>query len=93
MTRILYVEDNDENVYMLKMRFELLDGFEVMTAKTAGKQRAGLSMRRQRETSRSLPLPHMQCRARASRRLQPVATSSTQSQSISIGSCKRSISC
>ena len=27
MTRILYVEDNDDNVYMLKMRFELLDGF------------------------------------------------------------------
>ena len=33
MTRILYVEDDDENVYMLKMRFELLGGFEVMTAK------------------------------------------------------------
>ena len=32
MTRILYVEDNDDNVYMLKMRFELLDGFEVLTA-------------------------------------------------------------
>jgi len=32
VTRILYVEDNDENVYMLKMRFELLDGFEVLTA-------------------------------------------------------------
>ena len=32
MTRILYVEDNDDNVYMLKMRFELLDRFEVLTA-------------------------------------------------------------
>jgi two-component system, cell cycle response regulator DivK len=32
VTRILYVEDNDDNVYMLKMRFELLDGFEVLTA-------------------------------------------------------------
>jgi hypothetical protein len=31
MTRILYVEDNDDNVYMLKMHFELLYGFEVMT--------------------------------------------------------------
>jgi two-component system cell cycle response regulator DivK len=30
--RILYVEDNDDNVYMLKMRFELLDGFEVLVA-------------------------------------------------------------
>lgn len=32
MTRILYVEDNDDNVYMLKMRFELLEGFEVLVA-------------------------------------------------------------
>ena len=32
MTKILYVEDNDDNVYMLKMRLELLDGFEVLTA-------------------------------------------------------------
>jgi CheY-like chemotaxis protein len=32
MTRLLYVEDNDDNVYMLKMRLELLDGFEVLVA-------------------------------------------------------------
>ena len=32
MTKILYVEDNDDNVYMLKMRFELLEGFEVLVA-------------------------------------------------------------
>ena len=32
MIRILYVEDNDDNVYMLKMRFELLGGFEVLVA-------------------------------------------------------------
>ena len=32
MTKILCVEDDDDSVYMLKMRFELLDGFEVMTA-------------------------------------------------------------
>ena len=32
MTRILYVEDNDDNVYMLKMRFELLEGLEVLVA-------------------------------------------------------------
>jgi CheY-like chemotaxis protein len=30
--RILYVEDNDDNVYMLKMRFELLNEFEVLVA-------------------------------------------------------------
>ena len=32
MTRILYVEDNDDNVYMLKMRLELLEGVEVLVA-------------------------------------------------------------
>jgi CheY-like chemotaxis protein len=32
VTKILYVEDNDDNIYLLKMRFELLDGFEVLTA-------------------------------------------------------------
>jgi CheY-like chemotaxis protein len=32
MTKILYVEDNDDNVYMLRMHFELLDGFELLVA-------------------------------------------------------------
>jgi CheY-like chemotaxis protein len=32
MTRVIYIEDNDDNVYMLKMRLELLDEFEVLTA-------------------------------------------------------------
>jgi CheY-like chemotaxis protein len=32
MPRVLYVEDNDDNVYMLKMRLELEDGFEVLVA-------------------------------------------------------------
>jgi len=32
VTRILYVEDNDDNVYMLKMRLELLGDFEVVAA-------------------------------------------------------------
>ena len=32
MTKILYIEDNDDNVYMLKMRFELLDNFEFLNA-------------------------------------------------------------
>ena len=37
MTRLLYVEDNDDNVYMLKMRLELLDDFEVVTAEDGEK--------------------------------------------------------
>ena len=32
MTKLLYVEDNDDNVYMLKMRLELLGDFEVVAA-------------------------------------------------------------
>lgn len=32
MPRVLYVEDNDDNVYMLKTRLELEDGFEVLVA-------------------------------------------------------------
>jgi two-component system, cell cycle response regulator DivK len=32
VTRILYVEDNDDNIYMLKLQFELLDSFEILVA-------------------------------------------------------------
>ena len=32
MIKVLYVEDNDDNVYMLKMRIELLGDLEVITA-------------------------------------------------------------
>jgi two-component system, cell cycle response regulator DivK len=32
VTKILYVEDNDDNIYMLRMRFELLEGFEFLVA-------------------------------------------------------------
>jgi CheY-like chemotaxis protein len=30
--KILYVEDNDDNIYMLRMRFELLERFNVLVA-------------------------------------------------------------
>ena len=32
MTKILYVEDNDDNIYMLRMLFELLEGYEFLVA-------------------------------------------------------------
>jgi CheY-like chemotaxis protein len=32
VTKILYIEDNDDNVYMLKMRLKLLGDFEVISA-------------------------------------------------------------
>ena len=37
MTKVLYVEDNDDNVYMLKMRLELLGDFEVVAAENGEK--------------------------------------------------------
>ena len=37
MSKILYVEDNDDNVYMLKMRLELLDEFDVVVAEDGEK--------------------------------------------------------
>jgi CheY-like chemotaxis protein len=37
VTKVLYVEDNDDNVYMLKMRLELLGEFEVLTAEDGQK--------------------------------------------------------
>ena len=32
MPKILYVEDNDDKMYMLTLRFEVLDGYEIITA-------------------------------------------------------------
>jgi CheY-like chemotaxis protein len=37
VTKVLYVEDNEDNVYMLKMRLELLGDFEVVTAENGEK--------------------------------------------------------
>jgi CheY-like chemotaxis protein len=37
VTKVLYVEDNDDNVFMLKMRLELLSDFEVLTAEDGEK--------------------------------------------------------
>ena len=37
MTKVLYVEDNDDNLYMLKMRLELLGDFEVLAAENGEK--------------------------------------------------------
>jgi CheY-like chemotaxis protein len=37
VTKVLYIEDNDDNVYMLKLRLELLDEFEVLTAEDGEK--------------------------------------------------------
>jgi hypothetical protein len=42
MTKVLYVEDNEDNVYMLKMRLELLGDFEVLTAERRRRPEAKL---------------------------------------------------
>ena len=66
MTKLLYVEDNDDNVLMRKMRLELLGDFEVLTAEdgdskcpswTAGKLRGGSRAIRKPARSPSLPSP------------------------------------
>jgi CheY-like chemotaxis protein len=36
VVKVLYIEDNDDDVYMLKMRLELLGTFEVLTAEDGG---------------------------------------------------------
>jgi len=37
VVKVLYIEDNDDDVYMLKMRLELLGNFEVLTAQDGEK--------------------------------------------------------
>src|SRR5438093_3347135 len=37
VVKVLYIEDNDDDVYMLKMRLELLGTFEVLTAEDGEK--------------------------------------------------------
>jgi CheY-like chemotaxis protein len=37
VTKVLYVEHNDDNLYMLKTRLELLDDFEVVAAEDTEK--------------------------------------------------------
>ena len=37
MIKVLYVEDNDDNVYILKMRLELVGDFEVLAAEDGEK--------------------------------------------------------
>jgi CheY-like chemotaxis protein len=37
MAKLLYIEDNEDNVYMLKMRLELLGEFEVLVAEDGAK--------------------------------------------------------
>jgi two-component system, cell cycle response regulator DivK len=32
VSKILYIEDNDDNIYMLKLRLEVLDEFELLVA-------------------------------------------------------------
>jgi CheY-like chemotaxis protein len=37
VVKVLYIEDNDDDVYMLKMRLELLGNFDVLTAEDGEK--------------------------------------------------------
>jgi CheY-like chemotaxis protein len=48
VTKVLYVEHNDDNLYMLKTRLELRGGFEVLAAEdsAAGSLRGSVSKNR-----------------------------------------------
>jgi CheY-like chemotaxis protein len=41
MRKLLYVEDNEDNLYMLQLRFDVLGGYEVLSARDAA---AGIAM-------------------------------------------------
>ena len=59
MIKLLYVEDNDDNVYMLKMRFELLDEFEVVVAEDGEKGCATAAAERPDVILMDLEMPGM----------------------------------
>ena len=41
MRRLLYIEDNEDNLYMLQLRFDVLGGYELMSATDGA---AGIAM-------------------------------------------------
>jgi two-component system, cell cycle response regulator DivK len=41
MRKLLYVEDNEDNLYMLQLRFDVLGGYEVLSARDGA---AGITM-------------------------------------------------
>ena len=109
MTKVLYVEHNDDNIYMLKTRLELLGGFEVLAA---GDSESGCELAvtehpdvilmdpcdvsgtiRIPTTSRSSACPRMRWRANASRPLPRDATSSMPNRSNSIAWSQPSGAC
>ena len=51
MVKVLYIEDNDDDVYMLKTRLELLGNFEVLTAADGEKRVRGGGGRRDARNS------------------------------------------
>ena len=99
MIKLLYIEDNDDNIYMLKMRLELLDEFEVLTAEDGEKGCEMAAAERPDIVLMDLEMPGidgweatrrlMRSPAPAKRRSPPAATSSTPSRSNSIGWSRR----
>ena len=41
MRRLLYVEDNEDNLYMLQLWFDVLGGYEILSARDGA---AGIAM-------------------------------------------------
>jgi CheY-like chemotaxis protein len=68
VTRILCVEDNEDNIYLVKMRLEMIEGFDITVAKDGAEGvnlaatgsarsswRTSTCSTRSRHTSRSVP--------------------------------------
>jgi CheY-like chemotaxis protein len=48
MRKLLHVEDNEDNLYMLQLRFDVLGGYEVLSARDGA---AGMAMAARNHTA------------------------------------------
>jgi len=73
VTKLLYVEDNDDNVFMLKMRLELLGDFEVLTAEDGEKGWEATRRLKGNPQTREIPIIALSAHALAGEREKALA--------------------
>ena len=61
MTKVLYIEHDDDNLYMLKMRLERIDDFEVLTSDDSEQGRRLASTERPDVILMDLEMPDADC--------------------------------
>jgi two-component system cell cycle response regulator DivK len=81
VTKVLYVEHNDDNLYMLKTRLELLSDFEVLAAEDSEKgcklaltEHPDVILMDLESQTRDIPIIGMSAHALASERETAIAT-------------------